>query len=383
MTRLQASSSSARSRARFTHKGVFYVVNYIELNGEKSTNVKGLIIQSLPPITKPKMRYSAEEIDGRDGDIITKLGYSAYDKEVSIGLHGDFDIDDAIAFFNSEGEVVFSNEPDKYYRYSILEQIDFERLVRFRTATVKMHVQPFKHDAVDRSFDIVNQLLHVDDYSASMFGISVSSSDGTIMVAGKATKTVNITIPVESLSLGGGNYTLTASTAGSAAGCAMMLVSRVASEDTAFGHTYAELKNDGTATITADADSSVEYDGLWLYVQSGTSVNFTLTATMSSNSFKSVTLTNRGNVISRPTVTVYGSGNVELAINSITVLSFSIDDGYIVIDADEMNAYHDGALMNRRVTGDYADLTLKVGENVISWSGDVTEIKVEDFSRWI
>lgn len=231
------------------------MINYIELNGEKSTNVKGLIIQTLPPISKPKMRTSIEEIDGRDGDIVTRLGYAAYDKEVSIGLHGDFDIDDAIAFLNSEGEVVFGNECDKYYRYQMLDQIDFKRLVRFRTAKVKMHVQPFKYDAVDRVFEAVGQ--------------------------------------------------------------------------------------------------------------------------------KSVTLRNRGNVSSRPTVTVYGSGNVELAINAVTVLSFSIEGGSITIDAEEMNAYHGDALMNRHVTGDYSDLRLNVGENVISCSGEVTGIKVEDYSRWV
>lgn len=230
------------------------MINYIELNGEKSTNVKGLLIQSLPPITKPKMRTSTETIDGRDGDIVTKLGYAAYDKEVSVGLHGDFDIDDAIAFFDSEGEVVFGNEPDKYYRYQILDQIDFERLLRFRTATVKMHVQPFKYDAVDRVFEAVG---------------------------------------------------------------------------------------------------------------------------------KSVTLRNRGNVVSRPTVTVYGSGTVALSVNAVTILTMAIGDGYITIDSEEMNAYHGDALMNRSVSGDYSDLRLNVGENVISCSGNVAEIKVEDYSRWV
>ena len=230
------------------------MINYIELNGEKSTSVKGLVIQSLPPITKPRIRTSIDEIDGRDGDIVTRLGYAAYDKEVSIGLHGDFDIDDAISFFDSEGEVVFGNERDKYYRYQILDQIDFERLIRFRTAKVKMHVQPFKYDAVDRVFKAM------------------------------------------------GN---------------------------------------------------------------------------------SVTLRNRGNVASRPTVTVYGSGTVELAINAVTVLTMAIGGGYITIDAEEMNAYHGDALVNRHVSGDYADVKLNVGENVISCSGAVTEIKVEDYSRWV
>lgn len=356
------------------------MINYIELNGEKSTSVKGLIIQSLPPITKPKMRTSNATIDGRDGDIVTKLGYSAYDKQLSIGLHGDFDIDDAIAFFDSEGEVVFGNEPDKYYRYQIINQIDFERLVRFRTAKVKMHVQPFKHDAVDRTFDIVNQFLHIEDSTVSKFGITVTSSNGSIRVAGRATSDVDIEVPIESMSLSG-RYTLTASASGSAAGCALRLID--GSPSMSFGGSYMELKSDGDSTMTATADSNAEYDALWLDIKAGTSVNFTLSVTMASDSFNRIALTNRGNVVSRPTVTVYGSGNVELAINAVTVLSFSIEGGSITIDAEEMNAYHGNTLMNRHVTGDYADLALKVGENVISWNGDVTGIKVEDFSRWI
>lgn len=356
------------------------MINYIELNGTKSTDVKGLMIQSLPPITKPKVRTSKEEIDGRDGDIVTKLGYAAYDKEVSIGLHGDFDIDDAIAFFDSEGEVVFGNERDKYYRYQILDQIDFERLIRFRTAKVKMHVQPFKYDAVDRTFEVVNQLINVKDSTASRFGVTATSSGGSVRVAGKATNTCDILVPIDRITLSG-SYTLTTETSGDAAGCALKIVSRANPDGDSFGGTYTELKSNGTSSVTADADA--EYDALWLYVQAGTSLDFTLSATMSSNDFSSITLTNRGNIISRPTVTVYGSGNVELAINSITVLSFSIDNEYITIDAEEMNAYHGDALMNRRVTGDYSDLTLKAGENVISWRGDVTGIKVEDFSRWL
>lgn len=356
------------------------MINYVELNGEKSTSVKGLIIQSLPPISKPKMRTSIETIDGRDGDVVTKLGYSAYDKQLSIGLHGDFDIDDAISFFDSEGEVVFGNEPDKYYRYQILDQIDFERLVRFRTAKVKMHVQPFKHDAVDRTFDIVNQFLHIEDSTASKFGITATSSDGSIRVAGNATSDVDIEVPVESMPLSG-SYTLTASASGSAAGCALRLID--GSPSKSFGGSYMELKSNGDSTMTATADSNAEYDALWLDIRAGTSVDFTLSVTMASNSFSEISLTNRGNVVSRPTVTVYGSGNVELAINAVTVLSFSIDDGYITIDAEEMNAYHGDALMNRHVKGDYADLRLNVGENVISWRGDVTGIRVEDFSRWL
>ena len=124
--------------------------NYVIQNGKDSRYIKGLLIQELPPITKPLMRTSIEQIDGRDGDVITRLGYSAYDKKMKIGLFDDYDIDDIIPFFNSSGTVTFSNESEKYYVYDILDAIDFERLVRFRTAEITYHVQPFKYSNIEK-----------------------------------------------------------------------------------------------------------------------------------------------------------------------------------------------------------------------------------------
>lgn len=122
-------------------------MNIITLNETRSTLIKGLLIQSLPPITKPQQRVLTETIDGRDGDRLTLLGYAAYDKTVQIGLCGDYDVDEVIQYFvdNMSGKVIFSNEPDKYYRYTIVKQIDFERLLRFKQAKVVFHVQPYKY----------------------------------------------------------------------------------------------------------------------------------------------------------------------------------------------------------------------------------------------
>lgn len=124
--------------------------NYVIQNGKDSRYIKGLLIQELPPIAKPLMRTSIEQIDGRDGDVITRLGYSAFNKKMKIGLFGDYDIDDIIPFFNSSGTVIFSNEPEKYYMYDILDAIDYERLVRFRTAEITYHVQPFKYSSIEK-----------------------------------------------------------------------------------------------------------------------------------------------------------------------------------------------------------------------------------------
>lgn len=122
-----------------------YIYPTIKINGLSSATIKGLLITSLAPISKPPQRTLIDVIDGRDGDIITPLGFSAYDKPVTIALTKDYNIDEVIGFFNSSGVVVFSNEPDKYYNFAIYEAIDFERLIRFKTATVIFHVQPFKY----------------------------------------------------------------------------------------------------------------------------------------------------------------------------------------------------------------------------------------------
>jgi len=144
--------------------------NTITLNGVESSTIPGLLIQELAPISKPLMRTEVETIDGRDGDITTNLGFSAYDKQITIGLFGEFDINQVIAYFNSKGTVIFSNEPDKFYNYEIVEQIDFERLVRYRTATVTMHCQPFKYSTTEGAdilstndnFATLNQSLNTD-----------------------------------------------------------------------------------------------------------------------------------------------------------------------------------------------------------------------------
>lgn len=236
------------------------MANSLILNGISSTTIQGLLIQNLPPISKPKIRAEAEEIDGRDGDIITTLGYGAYDKEFPIGLYGDFDIDQIIAYFNSSGTVTFSNEPDKYYNYQILEQIDFERLLRFRTATVKMHIQPFKYSLADNSI------------------------------------TTNITTQTQ------------------------------------------------------------------------------------------ITIRNSGNIYSKPTINIQGSGTINLYLNGVQLFVIDLStENAITIDVANMNAYNPttNAFMNRQVVGNYDNFKLSVGKNIISWTGSITQINIKNYSRWV
>lgn len=231
---------------------------YLIINNKSSDTIIGLLISKLAPISKPQILTQVETVAGRDGDIVTPLGYAAYDKNVEIGLTYEYNIDDVIAFFNQEGKVVFSNEPDKYYKFSIYKQIDFNRLIRFKKATVTFHVQPFKYS---------------DEESVKTF------------------------------------------------------------------------------------------------------------------TEKEFNIRNNGNIYSRPTITINGSGTLNLYINGSQILTIELGNTTreIIISGWEMNAYNsDGALLNRLVSGNYDKMILKSGENNIKIvGGNIVNVKVDNYSRWI
>jgi len=163
---------------------------HIILNGVNSSTVEGLIITALPPITKPPIRTLIDVIDGKDGDIVTPLGYSAYDRVVKIGLTYNYNLDKIIDYFNGNGWAIFSNEPDRYYLYGIYNQIDYERLIRFKTAEVTLHVQPYKYPLNEPAI-VVENLGATESISVFNAGNYQASPIITIRASGEVILAVN------------------------------------------------------------------------------------------------------------------------------------------------------------------------------------------------
>lgn len=359
-------------------------MNFVILNGVKSTTIQGLLIQALPPISKPMIRTSIEEIDGRDGDIVTKLGYSAYDKEMSIGLFGNYDVDEVINYFNSEGVVIFSNEPDKFYNYQIINQIDFEKLIRFKTATVTFHVQPFKYSAIDDSLLFTKERLGIKPYTATMSGVNLKVENGQITINGSASRTVELYVPIVPMRIGDGSYTVKTYADGTGSdACQMRIIDTSPTDADSFGGTYIQPEDNtevDMSVVVSGTEKTFNY--LWLEIASGTQMDFTLDVNVIEDSIDSIMVFNRGNTISRPTLTLYGNGDVDLYINGVKLFDLTLSD-YMTIDAEAMNAYKGDTLVNRSVVGDYGKLILNIGSNTISWVGNITKIAVEKGSRWI
>ena len=232
---------------------------YFIFKNTNSSSKTGLIVTSLPPVTKPPKRTETIDIEGRDGDIVIEHGYEAYDKKIEIGLTRGYNIDDIISWLDGSGDLIMSNESDKVYKARIIKQIDFERLLVFKTASVTFHVQPYKYKYDE------------DDVSA----------------------------------------------------------------------------------------------------------------TSSQISSKSMTVTNRGNVSSKPLIRLTGSGTVTFKLNGADLFTYTFpsEDSYVDIDSEEQDAYVSSTLKNRNMNGSFP--VLNVGSNTISWTGTLTTVKVTPRSRWL
>lgn len=222
-----------------------------------SETIPGLIITNIPPITKPKMKTSITKIDGRDGDIIEELGYESYAKSIGIGLARNYDIDRVMKYFTGVGELIISDEPDKVYKAQIIEKIDYERLIRFKTAVVKFYTQPYKY-----------------------------------------------------------------------------------------------LKDEKSIILDINNETSLK-------------------------------ITNVGLEKSKPIITLEGTGTIEISLNGFNLFKyvFPENETKVVIDSLEEEAYLDNVLKNRNMLGTFP--IFEVGENTISWSGNLTQISIEPKSRWL
>lgn len=382
-------------------------MNYIVINDKKSTEISGLLISSLPPITKPKMRTSSEEIDGRDGDFITKLGYSAYDKEIEIGLYGDYDVDEVLRYFDSEGTIIFSNEPDKYYKFTQTDSIDLERLLRFKKAKVKFHVQPFKYSSVDDAQVFNNSVLEIPKGTyrdEDRYATAKVSEDGTInLEVRKVNRTLEVYIPVKCHCAGGGIFTVVASAKNNRTGDGSEYVGiRVCKDAPNNPQTIG-----GSIMYMSDSvdvnqwqnfngiDRDFNYLYLYIQPQHKLDIDFRVIVVPTTDYFE---VFNKGNIYAKPILKIRGSGLLDLycgighyqtsASKRVRMNIRLIDE--LIIDVNEMNAYmieNDKVVYkNRLVLGDYNNLTIQSGHSYIYWRGTdefVGQITAEEYSRWI
>lgn len=91
-------------------------------------------------------------------------------------------------------------------------------------------------------------------------------------------------------------------------------------------------------------------------------------------------LFNIGTFESEPIITIFGNGNITLYVNSQNNFLKEITDK-IIIDSEMKNIYNNSISLNYKMSGDFP--TLSLGENHISWIGDVKEVEIQPNWRFL
>ena len=149
------------------------------------------------------------------------------------------------------------------------------------------------------------------------------------------------------------------------------------------GHGVLRTDLDKDGFFIADVVSGLEYENYlrdidafsaefliepFFYLDSG-EIMITSTAAFS--------LINPGNIYSQPLITVYGSGDITLNINSQFVQLTGVESS-ITMDSNLVSCYRDTLNMGSKMTGEY--ILMDKGTNNIAWTGSVTKIEITP--RW-
>lgn len=90
-----------------------------------------------------------------------------------------------------------------------------------------------------------------------------------------------------------------------------------------------------------------------------------------------ITLFNPGTFESLPKLTVYGTGDITITVHGISFQIKGLTD-QVIIDSEFMEAYTGTITMNDKMVGKFP--YFEVGENTISWTGNLTKLIIEP--RW-
>lgn len=92
-------------------------------------------------------------------------------------------------------------------------------------------------------------------------------------------------------------------------------------------------------------------------------------------------LNNIGTIYSEPIIKIIGNGDINLNIQSQTIKLKGITE-HIILDSIQQNSYNQiGENLNSKVTGEFP--VLYIGDNSISWSGNVSKVEITPNWRWL
>jgi len=152
-----------------------------------SSKDMGILVTELPPIIKVNRDINKVFIPGRNGFLTEDFGtYGSVIKSCECTLLDIALVDRVLAWLDRSGEVIFSNQPDRKYQASIMNQIPFSRIIRqWYKFVVVFDCQPFAKMLDNSKITLIPQETMYGD--GTIYGRGTHESDPVIKVYGDGT----------------------------------------------------------------------------------------------------------------------------------------------------------------------------------------------------
>ena len=146
-----------------------------------------MMVNKLPPIIKATKDIEKLEVEARDGFLTYDKGtYRSTIKNVECTIMDLENLDFICLWLDGSDDVIFSNEPDRIYRATIINQIPLEKIAAtFHTLLIQFECQPHKYSINDDIITLTNPGTIFN--SGSVFSKPIIKLYGT----GSITLTVN------------------------------------------------------------------------------------------------------------------------------------------------------------------------------------------------
>lgn len=153
------------------------------------SRMMGIIVTAMPPTVRAAQRVESYKVPGRDGALHESDGcYENYTKTMECAIKNREKIDEIAAWLTGSGDIIFSTEPDKVYKVTIVNTISISQMMRtFQRFQISFDTQPFKYNV--NKFDDILTL--TDDATILHRGTVYSRPVFTIYGTGAVTLNVN------------------------------------------------------------------------------------------------------------------------------------------------------------------------------------------------
>ena len=131
--------------------------NYLIFNGVNTLTDLNLHIDELPIIGSFEESKDLIEVTGRNGFLTRNYNSRKYQTiDIKISARNTDNINQIKKLFSGSGKLILSNNEERYYQATVINKIDFERLLMYYNEfIVTFAIQPFSYELTNNEVNII------------------------------------------------------------------------------------------------------------------------------------------------------------------------------------------------------------------------------------